>query len=165
MRNKILILFTIAFVISLSFGCKSPQKSMSGSYTFKTECLGVELDGSQTVKAWGTGRNRSDAIEQAYKNSIRDVLFNGINNGKTDCNIKPVIFEVNAQENYQDYFNKFFADGGAYKEFASEKDGSKYHIEVITDRKKSGSQATYGVIVRVLRAELMTKMKADGILK
>lgn len=146
------------------WNCK-PQKRIAANYTFKTECLGVEGDGSQTVKSWGNGRNRADAIEQAYKTAVKDVLFTGISYGQSECNVKPVIFEVNAQERHEDYFNKFFADGGPYKEFVSEKDGSKYHIEVIKERKESGSQEKYGIVVRVLRAELIAKMKADGILK
>ncbi|MEI6123916.1 MAG: hypothetical protein WCQ95_09820 [Bacteroidota bacterium] len=165
MKNKIFILAALTLSIFIFGRCTTPQQRIAGNYTFKTECMGVELDGSQTLKAWGDGRNRTDAIEQAYKNAVRDVLFIGISNGKPDCNIKPVIFEVNAQEKYADYFNKFFADGGAYKQFVSEKDGSKYHIEVIKERKQAGSQEKYGIIVRVLRAELITKMKADGILK
>lgn len=166
MKNKLLIIVVCVLSVVFIWGCKSsPQKSMSGNYTYKTECMGIELDGSQTLKAWGNGRNRPDAIEQAYKNAVKDVLFNGISNGKTDCNVKPVIFEVNAQEKYEEYFNKFFADGGSYKEFVSEKDGSKYHIEIMKERKKAGSQETYGIVVRVLRAELKQKMIADGILK
>jgi len=165
MKNKILI-GVCALSLAFISACKtSPQQRNAGSYTYKTECMGVELDGSQTLKAWGDGRNRLDAIEQAYKNAVRDVLFNGITNGKTDCNVKPVVFEVNAQEKYEDFFNKFFADGGAYKEFVSEKDGSKYHIEVLNERKQSGSQEKYGIVVRVLRAELKQKMISEGIIK
>jgi len=147
-------------------GCKTtPQQRISGNYSFKTECLGVELDGSQTLKSWGNGRNRSDAIEQAFKNAVRDVLFKGINSGKSDCNVKPVVFEVNVQDKHEAYFNSFFADGGAYKQFVNEKDGSQYHLEVMKERKQAGSQETYAVIVRVLRSELASKMKADGIIK
>ncbi|OFX39500.1 MAG: hypothetical protein A2X08_09930 [Bacteroidetes bacterium GWA2_32_17] len=164
MKSKLLIIAVCVFSVFFMWNCK-PQKRIAANYTFKTECLGVEMDGSQTLKSWGNGRNRADAIEQAYKNAVRDVLFTGISNGKSECNVKPVIFEVNAQENHEDYFNKFFADGGAYKEFVSEKDGSKYHTEVIKERKQSGSQEKYGVVVRVLRAELIAKMKTDGILK
>jgi len=164
MKSKLLIVTVCVFSVVFMCNCK-PQKHIAANYTFKTECLGVEGDGSQTLKSWGNGRNRADAIEQAYKTAVRDVLFTGISNGKSECNVKPVIFEVNAQENHEDYFNKFFADGGAYKEFVSEKDGSKYHTEVIKERKQSGSQEKYGVVVRVLRAELIAKMKTDGILK
>ena len=31
----------------------SGQKKLAGNYTYKSECMGVELDGSQTIKAWG----------------------------------------------------------------------------------------------------------------
>ena len=165
MKNKVLN-FSISLLFIITFSISGfAQKSIGGYYTYETECLGVELDGSQTVKSWGNGRNREDAIEQAKKNAIRDVLFNGIKKGKPDCNVKPVIFEVNAQEKYEDYFNKFFADGGEYDKFCSPKDGSKYHVEVIKDRKKAGSQETYGLIVRVLRADLKAKMKEDNIIQ
>lgn len=164
MKNT-LLLSSCIICFAFLLGCKTnPQQGISASYTYKTECMGVELDGSQTLKAWGNGRNRADAIEQAFKNAVRDVLFNGINNGKSDCNVKPVIFEVNAQQKHEEYFNRFFSDKGPYKEFVSEKDGSRYHVEVIKERKQSGSQETYGIIVRVLRAELISKMKADGII-
>ncbi len=165
MTNKTIIIFTIAFGMFLTYGCTNHQKKMSGNYTYKTECLGVELDGSNTLKGWGNGRNREDAIEQAYKNVLRDVIFVGISNGKPDCNVKPLIFEVNAQEKYEDYFNKFFADGGPYKAFVSDKDGKKNHPEVLKERKQAGSQETYGLVIRVLRADLIAKLKADGILK
>jgi hypothetical protein len=165
MKNNILTSISVLIVIFL-FGCKTnPQQRISAAYSYKTECLGVELDGSQTLKAWGNGRNRADAIAQAYKTAVRDVLFKGISNGKPDCNVKPVVFEVNAQERHEAYFNAFFADGGAYKDFVSEKDGSRYHIEVIKERKQSGSQETYAVVVRVLRAELASKLRTDGIIK
>lgn len=164
MKNKIALFAAAALTVLFIASC-NPQRHMAGNYTYKTSCLGVELDGSQTLKAWGSGRNRTDAIEQAKKNAVRDVLFTGISEGKDECNIKPIVFEVNAQEKYQDYFNKFFADGGAYKDFVSGKDGSTAHIEVIKERKQAGSQETYGIVIRVLRAELMAKMKADGIIK
>ena len=166
MSNK--ILSAVAFIL---FSCccfsqkkQTPQNKISGNYTYETECLGVELDGSQTLKTWGSGKNRADAVEQAKKNAVRDVLFKGISKGKNECNQKPVIFEINAQEKYEDYFNKFFADGGAYKEFISMKDESIIPM-LFKDRKKAADyQEMYGVIVRVLRAELKKKMIADKIL-
>lgn len=64
MRYRILSIFLIGCAILIS--CK-PQKEISSDYTFRTECLSLDLDGSQTLKAWGTGINRSEAIEQAKK--------------------------------------------------------------------------------------------------
>lgn len=139
------------------------QKSTSGYYNYKTECLGVELDGSQTLKAWGTGRNRPDAIEQAKKNAVRDVLFKGIMEGKQDCEKRPLVPEVNADKKYEDYFNKFFIDGGEYKNYISLKD-ERLGIRIIGDRKATREGVTFSVVVRVKRSELKQKLITDGIL-
>lgn len=140
------------------------QKSTAGNYTYKTECLGVELDGSQTVKAWGNGRNRADAVEQAKKNAVRDIIFNGLTEGKQDCEKKPLIFEVNAKEKYEEYFNKFFADGGEYMNFISLRD-ERILDKISRDKKKARESVTNGLIVRVLRSELKKKLISDGIIK
>ena len=145
---------------SISFS----QKKTAGYYTYKTECLGVELDGSQTLKAWGNGRNRADAVEQAKKNAVRDVIFKGIIEGKQDCNQKPIVFEINAQEKYEDYFNAFFADGGEYKNFISLKD-ERIFDKISRDRKKTSESVTNGIVLRVLRAELKKKLITDSIIK
>lgn len=155
----VLLLFTGIIFISCN-----PQRQIAGNYNYETECLGVEMDGSQTIKAWGNGRNRTDAIEQAKKNAVRDILFKGVRGGKPECELRPVVSEVNAQQKYEDYFSKFFADGGTYKDFISKKDGSDLHLEVVQERKKSGSQETYGVTIRVLRSELKAKMTEDKII-
>lgn len=155
----------LAFSALLITGCSGlrNQKKISGNYIKETECLGVEMDGSQTVKCWGTGNRRADAIAQAKKTAVRDVLFKGIRNGKQVCNQKPIINEVNAQDKYEDYFNKFFADGGLYEKFTNLKDEPLKLFP--KDRKGSTDGVEYGVIVRVLRAELKKQMIDDNILK
>lgn len=99
-------------------GCSS-KKSVSSYHSFESECLGVELDGSETLRAWGRGKNRTDAIEQAKKNAVRDVLFKGVVAGSRECSVRPLITEVNAQERYASYFNDFFRDGGEYLKYVS----------------------------------------------
>ena len=163
-----MILFSSILLVSLGLNAKlNPQQKIAGAYasTYECECLGVELDGSQTIRSFGTGRNRGDAVEQAEKNAVREVIFKGISKGTGECHTKPLLMEVNAEEKYEDYFNAFFKDGGEYRNYISHKDGSNAHIELIQNRQKSGSQATYRVVVRVLRADLKAKLKADGIIK
>ena len=164
---KIRIAIIIGVLLSLTASnaqTARAQKKNSGNYTHKTECMGVELDGSQTLKAWGNGRNRADAVEQAKKNAIRDVIFNGVAEGKQECQLKPLVFEVNAQEKHEDYFNRFFADKGEYLNFISLRD-ERIGEKLDRDRKKSRESVTNGLIVRVLRAELKAKLIADGIIK
>ena len=152
-----------ATLLLITIGC-APKKSVSTNYAYATECMGVELDGSQTLKAWGNGRNRQDAVEQAKKNAVRDVIFKGIRDGKQECNTKPLVFEVNAQDKYEDYFNKFFADGGEYKNFIS-LSGERIFDKISRDKQRTSESVTHGLIVRVLRSELKQKLIQDGILK
>ncbi len=162
--KKLLTIAALALTVGAAAQVSRAQKVNSGNYTFKTECMGVEMDGSQTLKAWGNGRNRADAVEQAKKNAVRDVIFNGITEGKQDCEKRPILFEVNAQEKYEDYFNAFFADGGEYRNFISLRD-ERIGQKINRDRKKARESVTNGMIVRVLRSELKKKLIADGILK
>ena len=123
-------------------------------------CMGVELDGSQTLRVQGYGRNRSDAKEQAMKNAVWAVIFDGIRDGVGECNTRPLVTEVNAKERYEDYFNLFFADNGEYKKYVSLRD---------TKRRSGGKSKdklgyAYDLTVRVLRAELKARLKADNLI-
>jgi hypothetical protein len=147
---------TLPFFI---LGSCNPQKQSSGYYSFETECLGVELDGSQTLKAWGKGSSKKDAVEQARKNAVRDVLFKGIRKGSPECSLKPLIVNVSTKEEFEQYFALFFTDGGSYTSFVSNKDHTKVEKHV------AGSQVVYGVTVRVLRSKLKQQLIMDNILK
>lgn len=151
-------------VFFLAFSSLNAQKKIAGNYIYKTECMGVELDGSVTLKAWGNGRNRADAVEQAKKNAVRDIIFISILEGKQDCAKKPLVLEVNAEEKYEDYFNKFFTDGGEFKNFITLKD-ERIGEKISRDKKKARESVTHGLVVRVLRSELKSKLIADGIIK
>lgn len=158
--SAIFVFFVLAITIT---SCSDTQAKGAGNYSYETECLGVEHDGSQTVRGWGSGRNRTDAIEQAKKNGLSSVLFKGIRSNK-GCNAKPILFDSNIREKKEDYFNAFFIDGGTYKEFITVEDGSDLHPSVLEGRKKAGDQVTYGVIIRIQRALLKERMIKDGIL-
>lgn len=161
--KQIKILATTILVALAFSGCKTPTV-IDGVYagrTFEIECMGTDHDGSQTLRAWGTGKNKSQAIETAKKNAVKTVIFKGIQSSNEGCNTKPLIFEVNAEEKYEAYFNRFFADGGAYKSYTSMSD------EKSTSRIKSSNNAieTWGVVVRVDRAGLRQRLINDGIIK
>lgn len=141
-------------------GCSS-KKSVSSYHSFESECLGVELDGSETLRAWGRGKNRTDAIEQAKKNAVRDVLFKGVVAGSRECSVRPLITEVNAQERYAYYFNDFFRDGGEYLKYVSMED-KKTNSNTKASNK---TQISYSTTVRVLRSQLQQKLIEDKILK
>jgi hypothetical protein len=165
MRNTIKLVVVLITVLSInSFDIYAQQRENAGNYPKESECIDVELDGSITVKAWGSGRNRFDAVAQAKKNAVRDVLFRGIIKGSADCNSRPLLTEVNAETKYEDYFFKFFSDKiGSYKEYISARD-ERLDYTIFRSRKGGDKTSTYSVVVRVLRSELRQKLIADGIL-
>ena len=154
-----------AFVSLLICGTSCSKKTTvvtsSAAYAnFETSCLGVEHDGSQKLRAWGKGVTKADAIEQAKKNAVYDVLFKGIK-GTGECNQNPLVLEVNARERYAKYFNPFFSDGGEYKHYVKAESGNSATIL----ESKGSSINNYGVIVTVDREKLRDQLVKDGVLK
>ncbi len=133
----------------------------AGAYAQETECIGKEMDGSLTLRVYGTGRNKTDALEQAKKQAIYDVLFNGVTKGNTDYNMRPVMTEVNARQRYQDYFDIFFMDRGEYRKYISMEDKRAGSTRVT---KRNYRDVSVSVTVRVLVPQLRARLKADGLL-
>ena len=89
---------------------------------------------------------------------MHDIIFKGLQKGS--CQWKPLLFEVNAEEKHQEYFNRFFAKGGDYADFIkmdATKSGSGVKAE-------SKTRDSYGLVVRVLRADLEKRLIEDQIL-
>lgn len=165
MDSHINFFLFVSFVFLSCVSVKA-QTNASAYYDYEAECLGVELDGSQTLRVWGVGRNKSDAVEQAKKNAVRIVAFKGVQGGLSGCNTRPVIMEVNAEEKYEDYFNVFFMDKGEYLKYVSMKDEKRTGLfSKDKDKEKSQHFVKYGVTVRVLRSELKKRFENDNIIE
>lgn len=156
---------TVLFLFAIFMQTKA-QTTTGAYFEYEPECLGVELDGSQTLRVWGVGRNKKDAVEQAKKDAVRAVVFKGIRGGLSGCNTKPVIFEVNAEEKYEDYFNVFFMDNGEYLKYVSMKDEKRVNLfKKDKEKEKSKHFVKYAITVRVLRSELKKRFEDDNILQ
>ena len=154
MMNKILYFCLLVFLLS---ACKSVTTVQQQ----EPMCLGTELDGSQTVRSFGIGRNEIDARQQAKKNAVSAVIFTGIRSGVEGCNTKPIIFEVNAREKYEDFFNAFFADGGDYQKFVSYKDTRTASAQ----RSRTNAQFKISLALRIDRAGLKQYLIENNIIK
>lgn len=136
-------------------------QAQTGAQQQEVECLGVELDGSQTLRSKGKGKNKADAVEQAKKNAVWAVLFEGIHAGAAGCDMRPIVAEANAREKYEEYFNAFFRDNGGYKDYVSTEDEKRWS----KDKTKNKYEVTYTITVRVLRPELKNRLRQDKIIK
>lgn len=141
---------TILGVLVLIFSCQS-QKNIAGNYTYKTECAGDADNGHFLLKAWGKGVNKREAIENAHKNALKDVLFSGVFTGDPACARNAMLTEVNALEKNKAFFEKFFAPNGDYKDFIKER---KNGVNPKYDKKKSRFGVVYGTILILEQTEL-----------
>ncbi len=152
------IIISLVSIIAINFNINAQTHTIYNRTSIS--CIGVELDGSQTLRVHGYGRNRADAKEQAMKNAVWAVIFEGIRDGVKGCNTRPLVTEVNAKERYEDYFNIFFADNGEYKKYVSMKDTKKRSA----DRAKDKVGYSYEMTIRVLRSELKNRLKSDNVI-
>jgi len=152
--NKITIL-AIATLFSVPvFGqVFNKQKKTASYYSVETECLEDKLDGSFILQSWGKGSNKSEAIDQAKRNVLNDILFNGVNKG---CQMQPLIIEVNGVSKYKSYVYAFFDK--EYKNYISIEKSPK-------SLKKSRKQTSYGIKVRVKVEGIRQKLITDNIIK
>jgi len=151
----------VAVATMLATSCGTVKKTSASFYDTKTQYLNNEADGSITVRATGIGRNRFDAIDQARKNALRDMIFNGIEVPGNTVISKPLVMTVNAQEKYEDFFNAFFADGGDYENFVSNADR-----KIVSNRKdRNKIQAKVTITTRLYRPELKEYLKQAEIIK
>jgi len=157
MRNKlyklIVVILTVFFVSPVLGQVFNKQKKTASYYDVETECLEDKLDGSFVLNAWGKGSSKSEAIDQAKRNVLNDILFNGVNKG---CQMRPLIVEVNAASKYRSYVYAFFDK--EYKDFISIEKSPK-------SLKKSRKQTSYGIKIRVKVEAIRQKLIEDNILK
>lgn len=166
--KRVINIFTILAVSIVITQC-NPQKKTAANYSREIECLGTEMDGSVTVKAFGKGRNRADALDQAKKNAVNAVIFKGLSSGKSECGSAPLLSAPNARQKFEDYFNNFFTDGGTYTDFVSDEDERRglkvtkgrgdYSIKPFTR-----DNVTHNIILRVEKSKLKKKLYNDKIM-
>lgn len=118
--------------------------------------IASELDGSQTVRVSGEGKNRADAKEQCLKNAVYAFLFMGVHSGT--LNVLPLVSKAEHKK-HQAYFDDFFVDGGEYGQYATWEDKKQFSNK----RSKDKIQRRYEMTVRVKVSQLRERLKADGI--
>ena len=94
-----------------------------------------------TAFHYGTGRRKTATARTRIYTGTGNIVVNG----------RP----------YQEYFNRFFAKDGAYADFVK-MDATKTGSGV---KAESKTRDSYGLVVRVLRADLEKRLIEDQILK
>ncbi len=118
--------------------------------------------GKIVIQCARIGMLTTEQFTQVQNISIgpRGEVFDGIREGVSGCNMRPLVTEVNARERYEDYFNVFFADGGEYKKYVTLRDTKKRSA----NKSKDKVGYSYEMTIRVLRSQLKARLKADNVI-
>lgn len=160
MQIKAYILTVLLLLGSMGGALAKKKVKVSSYIPTKTVYMNTERDGSLTLRAYGHGKNRNDAIKQAAKNAVHDVIFEGVEVANNPQLSKPLVTTVNAEEKYATFFNSFFADGGEYKNFVTSEDRKSGSNK----KEKNELNVKLGTTVRVLRSELKLYLIDNGII-
>lgn len=160
MRTSLIIIVGLLFSVCALANKKADKDTKNWRY--EIEVVGVGTQGSDLIKVWSYSKKPQVAIEQAKKNAIHGIIFKGfVGNGGTPGK-KPLTNNPNLEQDRQDFFDAFFADGGKYLKFVSlSADGSVAAEDVM----KVGKEYKVGVVVSVDVAGLRRDLEAAGILK
>ena len=145
MKYQMILIISVMF---LFLQCKVTTPSISGYYEYETECVGISKDGYQVVKTWGTALDHNQAVFNARKNAIDDIIFKGIRDGNGGCRVRPLVSNPNIKRDHQAYFNDFYAANGAFQDFVSDPSGN-WVDRALKENPLSDGKTAYEVLVEV----------------
>ena len=147
------------FAAVLFAGCGSRHSQVY--YNMPSQVLSSTSEGTYVIRVQVRAKDAVIAFTDGQRKAVEEVIFKGVKAGSNGISdLKPLCFDLNAREKYEDYFNAFFRDGGAWTQYASLKDkrvGS-------TRYQRDGRQMVESVTVTVNRAGLKARLQADGII-
>ena len=157
MKRLPIVLAVLAAIVLAGCGVKRSQ----AYYDQPSVVLSANYDGSYVIRVQVRSRNAPMSFADAQRKAVKEVIFSGVkagSNGMSD--LKPLCFDLNAQEKYEDYFNVFFQDKGEWENYVNIK-GQRI---LTNDYQRTISQTVSTMNVTVDRAALKKKLQADGII-
>lgn len=158
--KKSLYILVIGLIGLMLAGCGT-RKSQS-YYDYSSKVIQAHADGTYAIEAWGRARNATMSYDVAKKQALQDIIFKGVQPASSNIQpLKPLVYDMNAREKYEDYWNAFFAEGGKWEQFCSMKDR-----RIMTSRySRTDAQVLARVTVLINRDAVKKQLQADGIIE
>ena len=161
--NKILVLMTITFFAALGYSqSKSKADKDTQNWRYEIEAVSTGAQGSYLIKVWSYSKKPVVAIEQAKKNAVHGIIFQGYTGRPGVSGQKALASNPNLEQEQNEFFLNFFAEGGKYMKFVSLSNDGSVAAE---DRLKVGKEYKIGVVVSVNVASLRSDLEAAGIIR
>lgn len=165
LKSTLITLIVSTFLSMDSFAQKRKKADKdTKEWNYEVMCAGVGNTGTKLVKVFSYSKSKNVAIEQAKKNAVHAMIFQGYNgNSVAGCPTqKPLTNNPALEQEKKEFFDAFFADGGKYQKFVSiSGDGAI----APGDRLKVGKQYKIGVVVSVMYDLLRKDLETSGIIR
>ena len=157
--KKFIISVLLIFFITVPLMAEKKQSRIDmDAWRYEIVSAGEGQQGSYKIKVWTFSKKTKVSEDLFKKYAVHGVLFNGIPAYKRTSEKKPLIMDPQVKITYDDFFQKFFADGGDYENFVQFTSGTPEIIQV-------GKENKIGVIVLVLKDDLRKYLENAGIIK
>ena len=166
MKRYLIIALSLVLGLPLFAQAISKAKANKDTEHWRYElqaAVGQAPHGCALVRVWTYSKNANVATLQAGKNAVHGILFMGYPpsmEGKRIPGRNPLIEDRAKEEQYEEFFKRFFADNGDFQRYVS------YMGNGIPDQApiKIGKEYKVGILVTVMVDELRKRMEQEGIL-
>lgn len=159
MRKFLLSLLAVAFILPATAGIRQKKADKdTNQFRYEIECAGNAIQGTYLVKVWTYSKKASVAENQCRKNAVHGVIFKGYGGGQGCVSQRPMANQPGIENQYKEYFDSFFSNGGEFQKYASVMEGT-------TETVKVGREYKVGVVVSVRKDDLRKALEAAGIIK
>lgn len=158
MRKFLLSLLVVALCAPVFAGAKKKANKDTNQFRYEIECAGNAIQGTYLVKVWTYSKKAAVAENQCRKNAVHGVVFKGYGGGQGCVSQRPLANTPGIENQYKEYFDSFFSDGGEFQKYASIMEGT---IETV----KVGKEYKVGCVVSVRKDDLRKALEAAGIIK
>jgi hypothetical protein len=156
-----LALFALPSVASFAQAGKKADKDMK-NWRYEIEGVAEGKEGTYVVKIWTYSKKPKIAIEQAKKNAVHAIVFQGFVGSGRVSGQPPLASSPGIEQEKADFFKSFFADGGSYMKYISvSNDGSIDPDDMLN----VGKEYKIGVVVSVRKEMLKKDLIAAGIIQ
>ena len=131
-------------------------------WRYEVAATGEGSEGTYLVKVWTYSKKANIAIEQAKKNAIHGIIFQGLIGFGRVSNQPPLSPDPGLEVAKADFFKDFFKDNGPYMKYVSVSgDGSVAAGDVM----KVGKEYKVGVVVSIRKDLLKSDLIKAGIIR
>lgn len=160
--TALILLLLFLFTVTELVGQSRKKKDNTDIWKYEIEGVQTGVQGTYLIKVWSYSPKANLAIEQAKKNAVHGIIFRGFAGSQRVPGQRALAANPNLEEEKQDFFKLFFADGGKYMKFVSLTNDGAVAAE---DRLRVGKEYKIGVIMSVNVDALRKDLEEAGIIK